>query len=337
MITTQSAPEVPADTGQVPENFLLSVIVPCYNEAEVIDLTYRALTDALTTEQFSLEFLFIDDGSQDATLEKLRRIAREDQRVRVLSLSRNFGHQMALTAGLDHARGDLVALIDADLQDPPEVILEMVEKWREGYQVVYGQRVDREGETAFKQASSRGFYRLLRFLSDTDIPADTGDFRVIDRRIVETLRLMPEKDRFLRGMIGWTGFRQTAIRYTRRARAAGTTKYPLRKMVGFATSGILAFSSRPLRLATWTGLGISLLAAIGIIYAIALRLFTSYWVSGWTFTIVAILFIGGIQLLFLGLIGEYIARIYTENKNRPHYIVQEEISFQDLIEATCND
>lgn len=305
------------------DNALLSIIVPCFNEEAVIDLTHQQLTATLSGQPFALEIVYVNDGSRDRTLARLRDIARRDERVKLVSLSRNFGHQLAVTAGIDHCRGDVVAIIDADLQDPPEVILEMLGPWEAGADVVYGQRIDRPAETWFKRASAACFYRVLNSLSDTPIPLDTGDFRLLDRRVVEAVKRMPERDRFLRGMISWVGFTQTPIYYRRHPRAAGESKYPLRKMIRFALDGIFSFSSKPLKLATWIGLTTSVLAVLGIIYAVALRLFTQYWVSGWTFLVVAILLVGGIQLLFLGIIGEYIARIYSEGKGRPLYLVGE--------------
>lgn len=320
------------------EDTLLSVVVPCFDESDVIRLTYEELTNTLGNSAFALELIFVNDGSTDDTLQQLREIARSDERVKVISLSRNFGHQLALTAGLDHAAGDMVAVIDADLQDPPAVILDMIEKWQQGYKVVYGQRTDRGGETPFKILTAKYYYRLLGYLSEIEIPQDTGDFRLIDRSIVDALKNMPEKDRFLRGMISWAGFRQTAVPYRRMPRAVqGPTKYPMGKMLSFATSGILGFSSKPLRIATATGLGIFLLAILGILYTFGLWLISGTWVSGWTFIVLAIFFIGGIQLIFLGLIGEYIARIYDENKNRPHYLVEAQIGFSEAPSRRCDE
>jgi dolichol-phosphate mannosyltransferase len=248
----------------------------------------------------------------------------------VLSFSRNFGHQIAVTAGLDHATGDAVVLIDADLQDPPAVIIEMVDRWRDGYQVVYGMRTDRPGETRFKLWTAKVFYRLLNRLSDVQIPLDVGDFRLMDRRVVDVLRAMPERDRYLRGMVSWVGFRQIAVMYRREPRFAGESKYPVFKMLKFATDGVISFSIVPLRLAVWAGVAAIFIALAGIIYALVLRLYfsESHWVRGWTSTFVAILFLGGTQLIFLGFIGEYIGRIYGEVKRRPLYIVQDRLGFE---------
>lgn len=305
----------------------VSVVVPCYNEEPVIDETHHRLTDTLSSLGCSYEIVYVDDGSRDGTLLKLRSIQAQDDTVRVLSFSRNFGHQIAVSAGIDHAQGEAIVLIDADLQDPPELIQAMLEKWREGYDVVYGQRHSREGETYFKVATARLFYRFINRLSDVPIPLDTGDFRLMSRQVVEVLKRMPEKDRFIRGMVSWVGFRQCALPYERARRFAGVSKYPLRKMVAFATDGILSFSIKPLRLATTMGFVTSGLAILGILYALVLRLWTSNWVSGWTLLIISVLFLGGVQLICLGIIGEYVGRIYSESKRRPLYLIGEELGF----------
>ncbi len=248
-------------------------------------------------------------------------------RMRVLALSRNFGHQMAVTAGLQHVAGHVVVLIDADLQDPPEVIVEMLDRWRQGADVVYGVRTEREGETAFKRGTASAFYRLLARLTDVAIPLDTGDFRLMDRTVGDAFLAMPERDRFVRGMVAWTGFRQEPVLYRRAARLAGETGWPLRKMLRFAVDGIVSFSLAPLRLATWLGLLAAGLALAGIVYAVALRLLTDAWVSGWTSLFIAILFMGGVQLVLLGILGEYVGRIYGEVKRRPLYLVKERLGF----------
>ena len=309
---------------------LLSVVVPCYNEEEVIPITHNRLIFVLEEITPQFELIYIDDGSQDETPNHLRQLQQHDQRVKVVFLSRNFGHQMAITAGLDHVSGDAVVLIDADLQDPPEVIKEMVNRWYEGYDVVYGVRTDRQGEPPFKLWSAKAFYRMMNRLSDVPIPLDTGDFRLMDRRVVEALKIMPERDRFLRGMVSWVGFRQVAVSYQRSPRIAGVSKYPLFKMIRFAADGILSFSLVPLRIAIWVGLLTVALSFLGILYALFVRLFTLSWVPGWTISFIAILFIGGIQLIFLGVIGEYIGRIYREDKRRPLYLVRESLGFEHL-------
>ena len=306
----------------------ISIVVPCYNEEAVIAESHRrlaAVADTRQAEQF--EFVYIDDGSRDSTLRLLRGIAVHDDRVKVISFARNFGHQIAVTAGIDHAIGDAVVLIDADLQDPPEVIPEMIERWKSGFQVVYGVRTDRPGESRFKLTSAHVFYRLLNQLSDTPIPLDTGDFRLMDRSVVDILRGMPEKDRFLRGLVSWIGFNQVALPYRRDVRFAGSTKYPLRKMIRFASDGMISFSVKPLKLAMMIGAACAALASLGIVWVLAGRLLTNNWVPGWTATIIAILFLGGIQLLCTGILGEYIGRIYMQAKGRPLYVVSERFGF----------
>ena len=318
-------------------DLLISIVVPCFNEEAVIQETHRRLTDTLTDLEGRYEILYVDDGSRDRTLLILESIQTADEAVRVLSFSRNFGHQMAISAGIDHAQGDVVILIDADLQDPPELIQAMVEKWREGYDVVYGQRHSREGESYFKVATARLFYRFINRLSDVPIPLDTGDFRLMSRQVVNVLKRMPERDRFVRGMVSWVGYRQCAVPYERARRYAGVSKYPLRKMVAFATDGILSFSIKPLRLATTVGFLTSGLAILGILYALVLRLWTTYWVSGWTLLIISVLFLGGVQLICLGIIGEYVGRIYSESKRRPLYLVGEALGFQTNAEQAALD
>jgi polyisoprenyl-phosphate glycosyltransferase len=316
---------------------LISIIVPCFNEEAVIQETHRRLTDTLAYLEGRYEIIYIDDGSCDRTLFILESIQATDKAVRVLSFSRNFGHQMAVSAGIDHAQGDAIVLIDADLQDPPELIRAMVQKWHEGYDVVYGQRHSREGESYFKVATARLFYRFINHLSDVPIPLDTGDFRLMSRQVVDVLRRMPERDRFIRGMVSWVGYRQCALPYERARRYAGVSKYPLRKMAAFATDGILSFSIKPLRLATTMGFLTSGLAILGILYALVLRLWTSYWVSGWTLLIISVLFLGGVQLICLGIIGEYVGRIYSESKRRPLYVIGEALGFRTDAEQMTLD
>ena len=307
---------------------VLSVVVPCFDEEAVIAETYRRLVAAVgDIHGVRAEFLFVDDGSRDMTLTMLTTIAEQARDVRVIALSRNFGHQIALSAGLEHASGDAVAVIDADLQDPPEVLAEFVAKWRDGYDVAYGVRRQRDGETGFKIATAHLFYRLMRRLSDTEIPYDAGDFRLLDRSVIDALLAMPERDRFLRGMVSWVGFRQVAVPYDRAPRAAGETKYPFRKMLRFALDGIFSFSAQPLRLATYLGYFASGVAVIGVLYAFFLRLMTAAVVPGWATLLIAVLFLGGVQLVSLGIMGEYIARIYGQVKARPLYLVRERIGF----------
>lgn len=308
---------------------LISIVVPCYNEEPVLPETHRRLSEmAAGLAPTRCELIYVDDGSGDKTLEILRRLQAECADVRVVGLSRNFGHQIAVTAGLESTAGDAVVVIDADLQDPPEVIPEMVGRWLDGYDVVYGMRTDRPGETRFKLWTARAFYRLLGRASKIQIPPDVGDFRLMSRRAVDALLSMPERDRFLRGMVSWVGFRQVAVLYQRAPRLAGESKYPLMKMVRFALDGILSFSFTPLRLATWTGFAAMGMAFTGILYAVLLRLYTTDWVRGWASIFVAVLFIGGVQLVCLGIVGEYIGRIYEEVKHRPLYFVQERLGFE---------
>lgn len=320
---------------QRPGPVLLSVVVPCFDEEAVIQETHARLVAALARiVDTRFEVVYVDDGSSDRTLSVLRAIQQSDPRIRVIALSRNFGQQIAVAAGLEHASGEAVVLIDADLQDPPEVIPEMVERWRAGVDVAYGARTEREGETPLKLWTAKTFCRTLNRLSDVDIPLDTGDFRLMDRKVVDALLAMPERDRFVRGMVAWVGFRQEPVHYGRAARFAGRTKYPLKKMLRFASDGILSFSLVPLRLAIYMGFAASGLALVGILYALLLRLFTDVWVTGWTLLFIAVLFLGGVQLVFLGVIGEYLGRVYGEVKQRPLYLVKERHGFVDADPGT---
>ena len=314
--------------GSEKKQQLLSLVIPCYNEEEVISETLKRLKEFCAgLKDLDVELIFVDDGSRDRTRVLLKGYAAEDSRIKVICFARNFGHQIAVTAGIDAARGDAVVLIDADLQDPPEVIHQMIAKWREGYDVVYGTRTERPGESAFKLATARSFYRLLNKLSDVPIPLDTGDFRLMSRPVVDTLSAMPERDRFVRGMVSWVGFKQIALPYKRAERFAGESKYPLRKMLRFATDGILSFSTKPLQLSIGLGLICAFFSLIAIAYALYLRIFTSTWIPGWTAMMIAVLFIGGVQLVSTGILGEYIGRIYNEIKKRPLYVVQEYVGF----------
>lgn len=310
---------------------LLSIVIPCYNEELVLRATHERLSQTLRSlPDAQFELIFVDDGSRDGSFQILSELQSADPNVRVLRLSRNFGHQMAVTAGLKESAGEAVVVIDADLQDPPEVITEMFALWQKGNDVVYGSRVSREGESRFKLWTAKVFYRLNNRLSDTPIPVDTGDFRLMDRKVVDVLVAMPERGRFLRGMVSWVGFRQTPIYYQRDPRRAGTSKYPFLKMIRFAMDGIFSFSVLPLRLATWTGLAAIWVAIGGIIVAIVARVFGFYDIRfgrGWASLFVAVLFMGGVQLLCLGVIGEYLGRIYTEVKQRPLYAVSERLGF----------
>lgn len=300
---------------------LLSVVAPVYNEQELVEAFVRRTCAALA--DYAFELVLVNDGSSDQTPELLDKVAAEDPRVRVIHLSRNFGHQAALTAGLEHAIGDAVAMIDADLQDPPELIPQMVEQWASGAEVVYAVRKHRPGETAFKLATASWFYKLFNKLTQVDLEPNSGDFRLLDRRALDALLSMTERSRFLRGMTVWVGFRQTAVPYEREARTAGETKYTLRKMLRFSLDAIASFSHLPLQLATYVGLLSAGIAFIAIPVVIALHFAGSYLPGFGTLTI-AILLIGGIQLIALGVIGEYVGRIYDEVKHRPLYIVSEE-------------
>jgi dolichol-phosphate mannosyltransferase len=316
---------------QLQRPILVSVVVPCLNEEESLRGTHARLSSALAQLSANFEIIYVDDGSTDASPQVLRELQAVDNRIRVVRFSRNFGHQMAITAGLEHAAGDAVVIIDADLQDPPETILDFFCKWEEGYDVVYGVRAQREGETAFKLWTAKLFYRCMTHLSDTQIPLDTGDFRLMDRRVVNVLLGMPERDRFVRGMVSWLGFSQVAVPYRREPRLAGITKFSFFKMLRFAMDGIFSFSIVPLRVATWTGFITSFLAIVGVVLVSLERLLgVQGLVRGWTSTMFAVLFIGGVQLICMGIIGEYVGRIYGESKHRPLYVVRETLGFDGL-------
>ena len=300
----------------------LSIVAPLFNEeGNVAELVrrVRAAADGCFVDGY--ELVFVDDGSSDRTLELLRQHAAVDPRIVIVQLSRNFGHQLAATAGLDIARGDAIVLIDADLQDPPELIPAMVERWRAGYDVVYAVRRRRKGESPFKIWTARTFYRVTRRLTKVAIPVDTGDFRLMSRRVVDALKQIRERHRFIRGLVSWVGFPQTAIEYDRDARFAGDSKYPFSKMLRFAIDGITSFSDIPLRFASYFGFAVSGIAFLVGIYEIVLRIFTGYNLPGYTSTIFAIVFLGGVQLIGIGILGEYIGRIYEEIKARPLYVV----------------
>jgi dolichol-phosphate mannosyltransferase len=301
----------------------ISIVAPIYNEAENIPELYRRLSEVLDSTDEQWEIVMIDDGSTDGSTDLIREYHSRDPRVVPVIFARNFGHQIAVTAGLDYARGDAVVIIDSDLQDPPEVIFDMIEKWREGYEVVFAVRTEREGETWFKEFTASLFYRLIYRITDVDIPLDTGDFRLMDRKVVDVMGQMRERHRFLRGMSVWVGFKQTGVEYKRAARFSGETKYPFRKMLKFATDAITSFSYFPLQLAMYIGFisaGISILA---IPIVVIMRLAGSQAFFGQASTLIAVLFLGGVQLISLGILGEYIGRIYDEAKGRPLYIVSE--------------
>jgi dolichol-phosphate mannosyltransferase len=309
---------------------LISIVVPCFNEQEVFVETNRrlnAVMSQLSVEQYDYEIIYVNDGSTDQTLSLIKQALTEDKHLKCLSFSRNFGHQIAITAGLDACKGAAAVVIDADLQDPPAVILQMINQWEQGFDVVFGKRKDREGESSFKLLTAKYFYKLINRLSDVDIPRDTGDFRLMDRNALDHFLQMRESYRFVRGMVAWIGFNQTFVEYDRESRFAGETKYPLKKMLRLASDAILSFSNTPLKIATFVGFITSIAAFIGIIYSLYVRLFTKSWVDGWAFLMIAILLIGGIILIVLGVIGEYVGRIYGEIKQRPLYIVKDKLGF----------
>jgi glycosyltransferase involved in cell wall biosynthesis len=305
----------------------LSVVVPVFNERESVPELYRRLTAALAGVSSSFEIVLVDDGSNDGSWEIIRELAARDSRVKGLSFSRNFGHQMAFTAGLDHADGDAVVIMDADLQDPPELLPELVARWREGYDVVYAVRARRAGETAFKRFTAAAFYRLLRRITHVDIPVDTGDFRLMGRKAVAAFRRMPERHRFTRGMVAWLGFRQIGVSYERAARHAGETKYPLRKMLRLASDGITSFSYIPLQLASWLGVAVSASAFVALVAALAVRLGGGR-MPAWAIAAAALALLGGVQLLAIGLLGEYVGRVLDEAKRRPLYLVRETVGME---------
>jgi len=306
-----------------------SVIVPLYNEEAVVQDSYKRIREVMDTTGESYEIIFINDGSKDSTYQKVREILKKDKNVKLISFSRNFGHQSAITAGMDYCTGQAVIVIDADLQDPPEVMLKMIEKWKEGYEVVYGKRIKRKGETLFKKATAKIFYRILSKTTDVEIPIDTGDFRLIDRKVCDALKAMPERNRYVRGLISWLGFRQTGVEFVREKRLAGETKYSMKKMFKLAWDGITAFSNAPLKLATYIGVSISAVSFLYLLVVICQKLFTDTTVQGWASLVAISLFFNGVILIVLGIIGEYIRRIYDEAKGRPIYIISEKIGFDE--------
>ncbi len=301
----------------------ITYIFPIYNESSNIDLLYKTIKDTTTQllDKYHLQFIFINDGSKDDSLQKLVDIQRSDNSVKVVNFSRNFGHQIAVTAGLDNTSGDAVIIMDSDMQDPPQVSLDLISKWQQGYEVVYAQRKTRK-DTFFKRVTAAMFYKTLQNLASIDIPRNTGDFRLIDKKVVKAINSMHEHDRFLRGMVAWVGFKQIAVQFDRGKRHAGETNYSLSKMMKLAMDGILGFSTYPIRLISKVGYFISILAFLGILYAIAYKFINpDNTVPGWTFIVISILFIGGLQLIMLGILGGYIGRIYSEAQNRPLYII----------------
>ena len=304
-----------------------SVVVPVYNEEEVITESYKRITTVMLSMNESYELIFVNDGSRDRTAHIIAEIVQSDPNVRLISFTRNFGHMSAVTAGMEYAKGDAVIIIDADLQDPPEVLPHMAALWKEGYEVVYGKRKERQGETLFKKLSAKCFYRFINSMVPIDLPVDAGDFRLMDRKVCDAVNRLEEKHRYIRGLVSWVGFRQIGYEYTRAERFAGTTKYPFKKMMSLAMDAIAAFSYRPLKLATTIGFLISLCSFVYLVVVFFQAIFTDTTIAGWASTMALILFTQGIVLMILGLMGEYIGRIFEEVKNRPIYIVREVLGY----------
>jgi len=308
----------------------LSIIIPMYYEEDVVVECYERMSKVCRSiENYEHEIIFVNDGSKDETLQILEQIASKDINVKIISFSRNFGHQAAVTAGLEYCKGDAIVIIDADLQDPPELIPQMLKLWEQGNEVIYGKRKKREGESRFKLLTASMFYKTLNALSDVEIPRDTGDFRLVDRKVVDTINSLPEHNKFLRGLFSWVGYKQYAYEYERKERFAGKTKYPLRKMLKLAADGIIGFSTKPLKLLGGLGIISILISFIILIYAILS--FVYEWntiTAGWTSIMVAITFFAGVQLLSIWVISEYIGRIYEETKNRPQYIIDKKINIE---------
>lgn len=306
----------------------VSVIVPMYYEEEVVNECYNRIKNVLVSlENYEYEIIFVDDGSKDKTLELLEETSSDDENVKVISFSRNFGHQAAVTAGLKYVSGDVVLIIDSDMQDPPELLVDMIKLWEEGNEVIYAKRKVRKGESKFKLFTAKMFYEILNGLSDVEIPKDTGDFRLVDKSVVDIINSMPEHNKFLRGLFSWVGFKQKAIEYERQERFAGKTKYPLKKMLKLAADGIISFSTKPLKLIGGIGIISIFISFIILIYAILSYIFE--WndlTAGWTSLMVAITFFAGVQLVSIWMISEYIARIYDDTKNRPEYIIRKTIN-----------
>jgi len=308
---------------------VFSIVIPIYNEEAVVPLLLHRLDQLLPRLDGPAEVIFVDDGSRDTSSIVLAARSRENPSFKFLRLSRNFGHQVAITAGMDRARGDAIIVMDADLQDPPELVLEMIAKWREGFEIVHAQRLSREGESPFKKATANIFYRIINKLASVDIPRNVGDFRLIDRRVLDAFGTMREKDRFVRGMFAWMGFRQTVVPFHRPPRAAGETKYPLRKMLRLAINGIVSFSDAPLRAALWMGMAVSALALAYAAWIMVGSLFGSDYVRGWSSTVVITSFLIGVNMLMTGIMGLYVGRIHNEVKGRPLYLVGNAVGFEE--------
>ncbi len=306
----------------------ISIVIPMYYEEEVAKQCYEKVTEVMSNlNNYDYEIIFVDDGSKDKTLEILENIQKNDIKVKIISFSRNFGHQAAVTAGIKYVTGDAAVIIDADLQDPPETIPDMIRLWEDGNDVVYGKRKSREGESKFKLLSAKMFYKVLNALSDVEIPKDTGDFRLVDKKVLDVVNNMPEHNKFLRGLFSWTGFEQKAYEYERKERVAGKTKYPLKKMLKLASDGIISFSTKPLKLVINLGIITIFISMAVLIYSIiSYILKLNNLASGWTSIMVAITFFSGVQLLCIGIVGEYIKRIYDETRKRPEYIIKKKIN-----------
>jgi len=310
------------------KGFLVSIIIPVHNEEKNIAPLLARLEPVI--KNFHYELIFVDDGSTDQTLNKLKAFAQKNRSLRLLAFNRNFGHQVALSCGYKFAQGDCIITLDADLQDPPEIIEKMLAEWQKGAEIVYARRAKRK-DTWFKERSAYYFYRFLNLLSDTPIPSDVGDFRLQSKRVNEYLKKLPEHNQFLRGLVAWGGFKESYIDFDRENRFQGKTHYTLSKMINFALDGIISFSIKPLRLAIYMGFLVSLIGTLGIIYALYRRFFLphEYWITGWTALFVSVLFLGGTQLITIGIIGEYIGRIYRETQNRPPYLIREKVNFDE--------
>jgi dolichol-phosphate mannosyltransferase len=311
------------------KNFLLSVVVPVFNEEDNIEPFLKRLLPVI--EKYNYELIFINDGSHDKTADKIKTAAQKNKNIKLLSFSRNFGHMNALTCGYNFTQGDCAVSIDADCQDPPEIIPEMIEKWQNGAEIVYAKRAKREVDTFFKRTTAGLFYKFINFMSETTIPEDVGDYRLIDKKVIDYLNSLPEHSKFLRGLVAWSGYSTEYVYFEREKRHAGTTHYPLSKMINFALNGITAFSTKPLRLASYLGFASAFVGFIGILYALIGRFFPPSWfphnwVTGWTLMFVGIMFTGGVQLITIGIIGEYISKIFIEVQRRPQYILKEKMN-----------
>ena len=323
-----------AEESKIMGKTVCSIIVPIWDEEENLREMYKRICDVFDSfeQKHGYEIIFIDDGSQDGSLELLKELSRADANIRIISFSRNFGHQFAITAGIDHASGDAVITIDGDLQDPPEVIPEMLAKWRQGYRVVYGVRARRHGESLFKRLTAKIFYRLIRQMSEMDLPVDAGDFRLMDRVVVDALKSLREENRYIRGLVKWLGFSQFGLTYNRDRRYAGKTKFSLKKMIRFAADGVLSFSDKPLKISAFLGSIITIFSFMAGLWVAINKIRSPHMViSGWASMILAVLFMGGVQLLSLGVLGIYLGRQYREVKRRPLYIVSEKIGFGDTV------